>query len=409
MFAERGIHSGKEGHTLAVSPEKHGRSAGKFLLILCNIVLMLAAVLFTIFYSCNVRTSQEQLMRDNFCNTVETFKEISERYLAGELTDVNNWAAYIEQEHMSMDEALDYIRSVSDQTDCEAHFVDMDSFEARSTNTVSDSNAVGIYQKWFNESGIPVDDYILRMRAMYNGETTLLGKYTTKESGRTFISVGLRLDLRQEDGSERGYLLLRAVPIVYVVAGILLLIALIDGAYILSINHRLRATAEIAERASSAKTRFLSSKSHDIRTSLNAVLGMTELAQSHIGDLNYVQECLRKISMSGNHLLTLINDILDISRVESGRITVNPAPFSVRELVSELEGITRSQAVGHGLDFEVEFRDLPEPYLMGDRLRLTQVYLNLLITPSSIQTPAAASAWRSARRPERMASPCWSA
>ena len=492
LSAERGIiRSGKEGHTLAISPEKHGRSAGKFLLILCNIVLMLAAVLFTVFYSRNVRTSQEQLMRDNFCNTVETFSEISERYLAGELTDAANWAAYIEQEHMSMDEALDYIRSVSDQADCEAHIVDMDSFEAWSTNTVSDSNTVGIYQKWFNENGIPVDDYVLRMREMYGGEKNVLGKYTTKETGRTFISVGLRVDLRQEDGSDRGYLLLRAVPIermkslwlfptsydtaeigliddrgwyvipsksmrsenftefvryynfqddfygadallaqlkeqdsglmelndskgqacywyysrlsefsdleilgyipvaslsataenmsiVYIVAGILLLIALIDGAYILSINHRLRVTAEVAERASSAKTRSLSSMSHDIRTPLNAVLGMTELAQSHIDDLDYVQECLRKISLSGNHLLTLINDILDISRVESGRITVNPAPFSVRELVSELEGITRSQAVGHGLDFEVSFRELPEPYLMGDRLRLTQVYLNLL-------------------------------
>lgn len=168
------------------------------------------------------------------------------------------------------------------------------------------------------------------------------------------------------------------LSLVLIVTGILLLMMVMDGAYILSMNRRLRVTAKVAEKASSAKTQFLSSMSHDIRTPLNAVLGMTELAQSHMNDPEYVQECLRKISISGNHLLTLINDILEISRVESGRISLTPAPFEVRELVSGLESITRSQAVGHGLTLSVEYLDLPEPRLVGDKLRLSQIYLNLL-------------------------------
>ena len=468
--------------------EKH---AGKVLLVLCNIVLMAAAVLFTVWYSDNARASQEELLRESFCNMVDTMKQISENYLSGELTDAANWAAYIEQEHMTMDEALDYIRSVSDPADCEAHFVDMDTFEAWGTNIIDGSNTVGIYRKYFEQGGLFPDDYILRMQKIYNGEKHVLGKYTVKESKRTFISVGLAVQLRQEDGSDRGYLLLRAVPIdamkklwlfpmnysaaeigliddrgwyvipsrsmraenfmefvrsynfpddyygadrlleqlkkqdngllelldskgqncywyysrldefegldllgyipvadlsaktnnvsiVLVVAGILLLIALIDGAYILNINRQLRVTADIAEKASAAKTKFLSTMSHDIRTPLNAVLGMTELAQRHMDDTSYVQECLRKISLSGNHLLTLINDILDISRVESGHVNINPAPFDVKELVSELESITRSQAAGHGVIFSVQLGELPEQYLLGDKLRLTQVYLNLL-------------------------------
>ncbi len=473
------------------SLKRKNTQLGKAALILSNIALMAAVVLFTVWYSGNVRTTQEELMRENFCNTVDTMRQISTRYLSEELSSAESWAAYIEQQNMSMEEALDYIRSISSEADCEAHFVDMDTFEAWSTKVISGSNTIGIYRKYYETGGLFPDDYIVRMRKIYDGEKYVLGKYRTQESQRTIISVGLRVMLRQADGSDRGYLLLRVVPIermkelwlfpvnyptaeiglidergwyvvpshsmrsenftefvraynfpddyyaadtllaqlkerqsgllelkdskgqlcywyysrleefegldllgyipvaelstksesasiVLAVAGVLLLIALIDGAYILNINHQLRLTAEVAKKASSAKTEFLSSMSHDIRTPLNAVLGMTELAQSHRNDSGYVQECLRKISVSGHHLLTLINDILDISRVESGRINLTLAPFAVRQLVAELESITRSQAVEHGLVFEVRVGDLPEPYLMGDKLRLTQIYLNLL-------------------------------
>ncbi len=166
--------------------------------------------------------------------------------------------------------------------------------------------------------------------------------------------------------------------VVAIVTGILIFLSLINGLYILKINRRLKKAAEIARQANDSKTRFLSTMSHDIRTSLNAVLGMTELAQTHINDSAYVRECLRKITVSGNHLLTLINDILDISRVESGRIAIKPEPFAVNDFVAGLESITRSQAVGHGLDFEVSLGYLPDRDLVGDKLRLTQIYLNLL-------------------------------
>ena len=123
-------------------------------------------------------------------------------------------------------------------------------------------------------------------------------------------------------------------PIVWLICGTVLLLAVVDGIYILSINRRLRATVKVAEEASAAKTQFLSSMSHDIRTPLNAVLGMTELAKKRTNEPQYVEECLNKISVSGAHLLTLINDILEISKVESGEVALNPVAFSVEELVS---------------------------------------------------------------------------
>lgn len=482
---------------------KEQRKRSRYILIVCNIFLMIAAVLFVLWYSRRVNDTQEQLVTESFCNTVETMKQISEQYLARESSAAGDWIRYIEQEHMSMDEALAYIRSFNDQSSCEAHFIDMDTFEARSTNISGGSDAVSIYRVFYETDDSRTQEYIARMRKMYNGEKYMLGKYRIWESQRNVISVGRRVMLRQEDGTDKGYLLMRAVPIermkelwlfpmsfqsaeiglistngdyvipsysmrsenfmefvrsynfadhfsgadealaqlkeqtsgvlrlkdskgqlcfwyysrldtygdtdilgyipaaefradssnlsiVAVVAGALLLLILIDGSYILNINRQLRVAVSEAEKASQAKTQFLSSMSHDIRTPLNAVLGMTELAQSHLSDESYVQECLRKISLSGNHLLTLINDILEISRVESGKIYVNPVPFDVKEFISNLESITRSQAVGHGLKFEVVLGALPSPWLMGDKLRLTQIFLNLLNNSVKYTNPGGA-------------------
>ena len=180
--------------------------------------------------------------------------------------------------------------------------------------------------------------------------------------------------------------------IVVLICGTVLVLAVLDGTYILRINRRLRETAKLAEAASEAKTQFLSSMSHDIRTPLNAVLGMTELARSRVDDTAYVQECLDKISISGSHLLTLINDILEISKVESGKTAITPAPFAVEELVANLESITRSQAQARGLQFEVVQHPLMAPWLLGDKLRLSQVYLNLLNNAVKY-TPVGGKVW----------------
>lgn len=185
----------------------------KYILVLCNVLLTIAAVLFVLWYSNRVQEKQEQLMQESFCNTVETMKQISERYLSGELSNAADWASYIEREHMSIDEALDYIRSVTSVTDCEAHFIDMDTFEARSTNVVDGSDSVAVYQEFYASDDSRVQEYITRMQKMYNGEKYILGKYRIKESQRNVISLGLRVMLQQEDGTDKGHLLMRAVPV----------------------------------------------------------------------------------------------------------------------------------------------------------------------------------------------------
>ncbi|MDE5855069.1 MAG: response regulator [Ruminococcus sp.] len=151
-----------------------------------------------------------------------------------------------------------------------------------------------------------------------------------------------------------------------------------NGAYFLSINRQLRKSAEETRRANQAKTQFLSSMSHDIRTPMNAIIGMTALSLKHINDPDYIRESLKKITLASNHLLTLINDILDISKVESGKLSLNPTIFSLEESITNLVNIARPQIKEKGQEFNIHINKIRYEYLFADELRLNQIFINLL-------------------------------
>ena len=153
---------------------------------------------------------------------------------------------------------------------------------------------------------------------------------------------------------------------------------MIDGLYILHINRELRKNIELATKASEAKTNFLSSMSHDIRTPMNAIIGMTNIAKKNIHNETYLMQCLNKVSVASTHLLTLINDILDISKIERGKMTLNPATFPLEELIYRLDSIIMPQVEARDIHYQVSLHDLTYPYLIGDELRLNQIYMNLL-------------------------------
>ena len=106
----------------------------------------------------------------------------------------------------------------------------------------------------------------------------------------------------------------------------------------------LRSALDAANAANQAKSDFLSHMSHDIRTPLNAIIGMTTIAQAHMGERARVEDCLGKIDLSSRHLLSLINDILDMSRIESGKMTLSPEPFSMEEFLRGLLAVIQPQA-----------------------------------------------------------------
>lgn len=133
-----------------------------------------------------------------------------------------------------------------------------------------------------------------------------------------------------------------------------------------------------AEEANQAKSDFLSSMSHDIRTPMNAIIGMTTLANAHIGNPERVADCLQKISISSKHLLSLINDILDMNKIERGKITLNRMDTSITELMEQLAAIIEPQAHTVGLTFQMNAKAIHHEYFCGDVLRINQVLLNLL-------------------------------
>src|SRR5699024_9617416 len=140
----------------------------------------------------------------------------------------------------------------------------------------------------------------------------------------------------------------------------------------------LRQAQAEAQRANQAKSEFLSNMSHDIRTPLNAIVGMTGIAAANLDDPDRVQDCLRKIHLSSRHLLGLINDVLDMSKIESGRLTLNIAPVSLRETMEALVSIVQPRVKAKRQNFDVVIRDITAERVLCDDVRLNQVLLNLL-------------------------------
>lgn len=135
---------------------------------------------------------------------------------------------------------------------------------------------------------------------------------------------------------------------------------------------------EEALEANKAKSTFLSNMSHDIRTPMNAIVGMTAIAMTHIEDREQVQNCLRKITLSGKHLLGLINDVLDMSKIKSGKMTLTAERISLREVVEGVVGIVQSQIRGKSQSFNVHISNIIAEDVYCDSVRLNQVLINLL-------------------------------
>ncbi len=133
-----------------------------------------------------------------------------------------------------------------------------------------------------------------------------------------------------------------------------------------------------ANRASRAKTVFLSNMSHDIRTPMNAIIGFTALAVSHIESRELVEGYLKKIMTSGNHLLSLINDVLDMSRIESGKLQLEEKPCSLPEILHGLRNIVLADVHAKQLELYMDTVDVVHENIVCDNLRLNQVLLNLL-------------------------------
>ena len=157
-------------------------------------------------------------------------------------------------------------------------------------------------------------------------------------------------------------------------------------------NQRLAEALQAAQIASNSKTTFLSNMSHDIRTPMNAVLGFTTLLAKDAEDPVKVREYTKKITASGQHLLSLINDVLDVSKIESGKVVLTVEEFTLNDLVSSVDTIIRPMAQARAQSFHLEVTGIKHEYLLGDETRINQILINLL-SNSVKYTPEGGNIW----------------
>lgn len=168
----------------------------------------------------------------------------------------------------------------------------------------------------------------------------------------------------------------------FAACGVLLGATLIIFVFYFRLSRRQIAALEQAQReaehANQAKSEFLSNMSHDIRTPMNAIVGMTVIASANAENPDRVRDCLRKISLSSRHLLGLINDVLDMSKIESGKLALNIDAVSLRETMEGIVGIIQPQVKTRRQSFNITIQDISSEQVLCDGVRLNQILLNLL-------------------------------
>ena len=458
----------------------------KIYIIIVNIFIMTAILIFVVLYSGIENRNSYQRQIEHFENTTVTMERVTENYLEGEQRICDVWARYINNSNMTMEEAADFIRNSHVLNNTSAHLIDLDTLTGLSTRPkqgTSDEYEVSYSRvalledvDWIDEIGksinitraytnpmngeqslafcnfvmlydpdnkaseeaillrvVPLSDleqkWVFPQTELVNADLAMIdsnGDYiikgpdfknssiiefyksynpTDSESvsrllERITSSVG-SVSMLNSHGQEcilaytpvsatAGWTMLGMVPaedltvkgenwlLFGVVSACLLLLFISDLIYMHYLNKRFQITAREAESANRAKTDFLSTMSHDIRTPMNAIIGLTTIAEKNLDDVDSTRESLRKIKLASNHLLTLINDILDISKVESGKLNLNPLTFSIVETVENLVNISQPMIKEKNIKFSFHIEQMEEEYLYADQLRLNQIYINIL-------------------------------
>ena len=158
----------------------------------------------------------------------------------------------------------------------------------------------------------------------------------------------------------------------------LLIFEFTDHTHEQEVRKNIEDALEIAKNANAAKSNFLSNMSHDIRTPMNVIVGLTKLMEHEINNPEKLKEYLQKIQTSSNHLLGLINDVLDMSKIESGGTLLNVEKFNLLDQIQEIDTLIRPQTTEHQQNFEIIQEKIEHEYLEGDALRIRQVFINIL-------------------------------
>lgn len=229
------------------------------------------------------------------------------------------------------------------------------------------------------------DDYATRYKA--DGETRRM--YISKlNEGLEWYAMTVMPDLEMSNMLKGIYSNRNIIMFSSVIVIIILMSWVFYGYYKLSKQQmrELHKARTEADKANAAKSLFLTSMSHDIRTPMNAIIGMSDIAIKHVDDPEKTTECLKKVQLSSKHLLGLINDVLDMSSIESGKLTIENRDVALHQLTSECVDIIQPQIKAKKQLFDVYIGDIIFEHIYSDGVRLSQVLLNLL-TNATKYTP----------------------
>lgn len=209
-----------------------------------------------------------------------------------------------------------------------------------------------------------------RVRAEIGGEAL----WRRLEAGETDFSVGYR----RLFGDEEQYVELRIIRLPQRDSKVILAARNVTGEMREQLRQKvaLQNALDLAEHASQAKSTFLTNMSHDFRTPMNSISGFASIALDHLNDTDRVRDCLRKIMLSSDHLLSLVNDILDVSRIESGKMSFNEDIVSLPDAVIEVQGMFGEKAAASGVDLTIDVDNVAHPQVVTDPLRLNQILVN---------------------------------
>ena len=222
---------------------------------------------------------------------------------------------------------------------------------------------------------------------VYKGESYYLSYAPIDIDDWGILHVVSEKDLNEDAGQFITYSFYSIVGVsvcicILIILTIYMTMTLKNNNYLLRIkeksNEALKKAADEANYANKAKSDFLAHMSHDIRTPVNGIVGMTNIAKNNLDDKEKVNKCLDKIIVSSNHLVSLINDVLDMSRIETGKVTIKKAKMNIENIYEQCIAIIGTQAQEHNITLENTLEDVKHFNVIGDELHLKQVLINIL-------------------------------
>lgn len=221
-------------------------------------------------------------------------------------------------------------------------------------------------------NGVNIDDIPLYEEGMHQVayDRVMMDKFKLHFK---FLPDNARIVNKEPVKTQYSYMLL---PVVLIISSMALIMILFFIEQRRTLKHLAREKA--AEAAKEEKDRFLLNISHDIRTPMNAIVGYTEMAKKYVDDREKVIDCMNKVATSGEYMLNMLNDVLEIARFDSGKMEISIVPFDIRDVKKELYIMLEEMASKKNLEFTIEDGDIEHDYVYGDKLHLNQIVMNLL-------------------------------